>query len=128
MAATFFKALGFHVGSSLIEEDLVGFVSSLIEKAKSLGILLILPEDVIVAREFAPNSPSQNVSSREIPDNWCIMDIGLKSRHIFKEHLLGSKTVLWNGTMGVFEFPLFADGTKAIGIAISQLKDGITVV
>lgn len=128
MAATFFKALGFQVGSSLIEEDLVGFVSSLIEKAKSLGILLILPEDVIVAREFEPDSPLQNVSFRDIPDNWCIMDIGLQSRRIFKENLLGSKTVLWNGTMGVFEFPRFAEGTRDIGIAISQLENGITIV
>ena len=128
MAATFFKALGFPVGSSLIEEDLVGFVNNLIDKAKILGILLVLPEDVVIAREFDPDSPSQNVSFREIPDNWRIMDIGLQSRHLFKENLLGSKTVLWNGTMGVFEFPRFAQGTRDIGIAISHLRGGVSVV
>ncbi len=120
MAYTFFKAQGGKVGKSLVEEDRLDIAKELIEKAKSKGVQLLLPEDSIIADDFNKDANFKTAPSDDIPDGWMGLDIADKARTAFTEAIKNSKTILWNGPMGVFEMPNFANGTKAIAEAIAE--------
>jgi len=120
MSYTFAKALGGTVGNSLLEADKMDFVLELMETAKEKGVKLFLPADSITSKAFA-NDAEQGVANKgEIPDGWMGLDIGPKSREIFKEVILKSKTILWNGPMGVFEMDSFDKGTMAVAAAVAE--------
>lgn len=120
MSYTFAKALGGTIGKSLCENDKLDLALSLIEKAKAKGVNLILPVDTVIADDFNNNAKTQVVKRGMIPDGWEGLDIGPESRKLFSETVLNSKTILWNGPMGVFEFPNFAHGTVAIANAVKD--------
>ncbi len=118
MSYTFAKAQGGKIGDSLLEEDKMDFVLELMEKAKSKGVKLILPVDTVISKAFANDAEQDMATSGEIPDGWMGLDIGPKTREIFSEVISDSKTILWNGPMGVFEMESFDKGTKAIAEAV----------
>jgi phosphoglycerate kinase len=120
MSYTFAKAQGGSIGTSLLEADKLDFVLELMEKAKAKGVNLILPVDTVIADAFS-NEANQNIAKRgEIPDNWMGLDIGPESRELFGKVILESKTILWNGPMGVFEMDSFDKGTKAVAEYVAQ--------
>ncbi|MHC5600029.1 MAG: phosphoglycerate kinase [Nostoc sp.] len=129
MIFTFYKARGLNVGKSLVEEDKLELAKSLEAKAKERGVSLLLPTDVVVADNFAPDANSQTVSIENIPDGWMGLDIGPDSVKFFQESLADTKTVIWNGPMGVFEFDKFAVGTEAIAHTLAEIgKTGTTTI
>ena len=128
MMFTFLKAQGKNVGSSLLEADKVELAKSLLDKAASKGVELLLPIDTVVAQEFKNDTPFKTVSVDEIEDGWMGLDIGEASIKLFSDKLVGAKTVVWNGPMGVFEMPNFAKGTIGICEAIANLKDAKTII
>ena len=127
MAYTFFKAMGYEIGKSLLEEDKVGLASELMEQAKAKGVNMLLPVDTVVASEFKADAEHKTVHSNEMPEDWMGMDIGPESMEKFKEAIVNAKLVVWNGPMGVFEMPEFAKGTEAIADYMSQCE-GITII
>lgn len=120
MRYTFYKALGHNVGNSLCENDKIDTAKALMQKAKDKGVKLYLPEDSIVADDFSENANTKYVPTMDIPDGWEGMDIGEKSIKTYCDVVLSSKTILWNGPMGVFEMKKFADGTFAIAKAVAD--------
>ncbi|MDY6939611.1 MAG: phosphoglycerate kinase [Cyanobacteriota bacterium] len=129
MIFTFYKARGLSVGKSLVEEDKLELAKSLEAKAKEKGVDLLLPTDVVVADNFAPDANSRTVSIEEIPDGWMGLDIGPDSVKTFQAALADCKSVLWNGPMGVFEFDKFAVGTEAIARSLAELTaQGTTTI
>ncbi|MBK6339392.1 MAG: phosphoglycerate kinase [Bacteroidetes bacterium] len=118
MAYTFFKAQGGKIGNSLVEEDKLELAIELIQKAKEKGVNLVLPIDSIIADKFDENANTDIANNDEIPDNWMGLDIGPKAIEAFKTIIASSKTILWNGPMGVFEMEKFQQGTKAVALAI----------
>ncbi|MHC5675356.1 phosphoglycerate kinase [Nostoc sp.] len=129
MIFTFYKARGLNVGKSLVEEDKLELAKSLEAKAKERGVALLLPTDVVVADNFAPDANSQTVSIENIPDGWMGLDIGPDSVKVFQDALADTKTVIWNGPMGVFEFDKFAVGTEAIANTLAEIsKTGTTTI
>ena len=129
MSVTFLKSQGYSTGASNLEEDRIKFAHDLIEQAESRGIKVHLPEDVVVSNEFSSNPSSiRTVPIDEVPPNWYIMDIGEKSAHSFSDSLSQSKTIIWNGPMGVFEMPKFSEGTRTVATAIGALTGATTVV
>ena len=127
MVFTFLAATGKEIGSSLVETDLIPTVKQLIAEAKSKGVSLVLPTDIVVAAEFKQDSAPTLVSADRIPANQMGLDIGPESAALFAAEIKKCKTVFWNGPMGVFEFPNFAHGTKVIARALTEV-DGISVV
>ena len=127
MAFTFLAALDKEIGKSLVDREQISQVRELITRAKELGVELLLPEDVVVASEFAADSPATTVSVDEIVENQIGLDIGPKSAHRYAKALENCRTVFWNGPMGVFEFPAFAQGTRIIAQALAELP-GLSVV
>lgn len=119
MAFTFLAAQGYSVGTSLLEEDQIPTVKGYLEQAATSGVELVLPVDVIVAPEFAADAPATVVAVDAIPADQMGLDIGPASQKLFAEKLADTKTVAWNGPMGVFEFPAFAGGTRAVAQALS---------
>jgi len=119
MAYTFLAAQGHEVGTSLLEKDQIDTVKGYLETAKANGVELLLPVDTVVAPEFKPDAPATVVDSDAIPADQMGLDIGPKTRELFARAIASSKTVVWNGPMGVFEFAAFAEGTKAVAQAIS---------
>ncbi|KAJ8631242.1 hypothetical protein MRB53_024565 [Persea americana] len=129
MIFTFYKAQGHSVGSSLVEEDKLDLATSLIEKAKVKGVSLLLPTDVVIADKFAPDANSKVVPAIGIPDGWMGLDIGPDSIKMFCITLDSTKTVIWNGPTGVFEFEKFAKGTEAIAKKLAELTGtGVTTI
>lgn len=120
MSYTFAKAQGGKIGTSLLEEDKLDYVLELMQKAKAKGVNLILPVDTVIADAFANDANQDLVSSGEIPDGWMGLDIGPKTRELFGKTILDSKTILWNGPMGVFEMESFNKGTIAIAEYVAQ--------
>lgn len=120
MSYTFAKAKGGQIGTSLLESDKMDYVLELMEKAKAKGVNLILPVDTVIADAFANDAKQDLVASGEIPDNWMGLDIGPKTRELFGKTILESKTILWNGPMGVFEMESFNKGTIAIAEYVAQ--------
>ncbi|MDY5133329.1 phosphoglycerate kinase [Actinotignum urinale] len=127
MAYTFLRAKGFEIGESIVEEDQIHVARGYIEKATAKGVELLLPVDTVVAEKFDKDSPSSVVASNDIPANEMGMDIGPQTADLFAEKIEESKTIVWNGPVGVFEFPQFAEGTKAIAQAM-QDAEGFTVI
>jgi phosphoglycerate kinase len=121
MIFTFYKARGLSVGKSLVEEDKLDLARELEAKAKAKGVAFLLPTDVVVADNFAPDANAQTVGIDNIPDGWMGLDIGPDSVKVFQEALSDCKSVIWNGPMGVFEFDKFAAGTDAIAHTLAGL-------
>lgn len=130
MIFTFYKARGLKVGSSLVEDDKLELAKRLEELAKKKGVQLLLPTDVVVADKFDANANAKTVSIDAIPDGWMGLDVGPESVKLFQDALKDAKTVVWNGPMGVFEFPKFANGTLAIAQSLAELtpKGATTIV
>jgi len=118
MAYTFAKAQGGEIGTSLLEADKQELSLELIEKAKAKGVNLILPVDTVIADKFANDADKKDVASGQIPADWMGLDIGPKSVALFQDVIKNSKTLLWNGPMGVFEMESFQVGTKAVAEAV----------
>ena len=127
MAYTFFKAQGYEVGKSLCELDKLDLAKELMEKAKNKGVKLMLPIDTKIGKEFDINTESKTVKCTEIPADWEGFDIGEESIKIFSEELRKAKTVVWNGPLGLFEFPQFAIGTNSIAKVLSEI-DATTII
>jgi len=127
MLFTFLAAKGFEIGKSLVETDLIPTVIELIERAEKLGINLLLPTDIVVAPEFNIDATPSVVAADSIPADQMGLDIGPATAASFAAVISECKTVFWNGPMGVFEFPNFANGTKVLAQALTQVK-GISVV
>jgi len=120
MAYTFAKAMGGEIGNSLVEEDKVNLAKSIIKKANNIGVNLLLPTDSVNADDFNNNANLQNSEIMKIPEGFMGLDIGEKSIQLFSDAILNSKTIIWNGPMGVFEMSNFENGTKEIGQAICR--------
>jgi len=127
MVFTFLAANGMQIGKSLVETDLVPTVKDLLLRANSLGVKILLPSDIVVAKEFAENSQPSVVSSDQIPMDQMGLDIGPVSASAFADEIKKCKTVFWNGPMGVFEFANFSNGTKVVAQALTEVK-GLAVV
>lgn len=127
MVFTFLAANGMQIGKSLVETDLVPTVKDLLLRANSLGVKILLPSDIVVAKEFAENSQPSVVSSDQIPMDQMGLDIGPVSASAFADEIKKCKTVFWNGPMGVFEFASFSNGTKVVAQALTEVK-GLAVV
>ena len=127
MVFTFLAAQNKQIGKSLIEIDLIPTVKELINRAEQLGVKLILPTDIVVAKEFSESSQPTIVLVDDIPDDQMGLDIGPESSKYFAQEIAKCKTVFWNGPMGVFEFPNFAHGTKIVAQSLTQVQ-GISVV
>jgi len=127
MLFTFLAANGFEIGKSLVETDLIPTVIELMERAEKLGVNLLLPTDIVVAPEFSIDATPSVVAADSIPADQMGLDIGPATAASFAAVISECKTVFWNGPMGVFEFPNFANGTKVLAQALTQVK-GISVV
>ncbi|NCD18665.1 MAG: phosphoglycerate kinase [Actinobacteria bacterium] len=127
MAYTFLAAQGKAVGQSLLEADQIEAVKGYLETAAAKGVEIVLPVDVLAADGFAADSPYAVVSTDGIPEDKMGLDIGPESRELFAGKISSARTVVWNGPMGVFEFPAFAEGTKAVARAMSE-SDGFSIV
>jgi phosphoglycerate kinase len=127
MVFTFLAAQGKEVGKSLVEIDLIPTVKELMIRADALGVKLLLPTDIVVAKEFAADSKPTVVSSGSIPSDQMGLDIGPDSSALFASEIKKCKTIFWNGPMGVFEFANFSNGTKVVAQALSEV-DGMAVV
>jgi len=130
MSYTFFKALGGSIGKSLVEEDKVELAKSLIAKAKEKGVNLELPIDSVIANDFSNDADTRIAQNNDIPNGWMGLDIGPQARQVFSQIIEGSKTILWNGPMGVFEMSKFARGTEAIAEAVVKAteKGGFSLI
>ncbi len=127
MVFTFLSATGKEIGKSLVENDLIPTVEELIKRAEILGVKVILPTDIAVAKEFNAESTATIVASGEIPKDQMGLDIGPASARFFANEIEKCKTVFWNGPMGVFEFNNFSNGTRSVAQALTKI-DGISVV
>ena len=127
MAYTFSAARGGKVGDSLLEADWQDYANDMVKKAADKGVKLLLPVDTVVADAFAPDARSQVVAAGEIPDGWQGLDIGPETVKLYCAAVADAGTVIWNGPMGVFEFPAFAGGTEAVAEALSK-TDAITII
>lgn len=127
MAYTFIKALGHEIGTSLLEEDKVVYAKEMMDKAKAKGVNLLLPVDFVYADRFAEDAQPHITEGRDIPADCMGLDIGPKTRELFANAIRESKTIVWNGPMGVFEFENFANGTKAIAQAMADV-DATTII
>jgi phosphoglycerate kinase len=127
MSFTFTKTQGHAIGKSLVEDDFLGTARAFLEKATRAGVEVLLPIDHMVGTEFAESAKAEPVDSVDVPEGKIAMDIGPKTIGLFRERISKAKTVLWNGPMGVFEFPAFAKGTEEIARAVAGCK-GTTVV
>jgi phosphoglycerate kinase len=127
MVFTFLAASGKEIGTSLVETELIPTVKELIETAHKKGVTLVLPTDIVVASEFKQEATPTLVPAGEIPTDQMGLDIGPESADAFAREIKKCKTVFWNGPMGVFEFPNFAQGTKVVAKALTEV-DGISVV
>ena len=127
MAYTFFKAMGYEIGDSLLDAESIDLAKQLMETAKEKGVKLLLPVDTVVAKAFAADAEHMIVSANAIPAGWQGLDIGEKTRELFAAEIKNAKTVIWNGPMGVFEFPEFAKGTEAVAKACAECG-GTTII
>ena len=127
MTYTFLKAQGGSVGKSLLEEDWLDYCNDMMKKAKEKGVKLLLPEDTVCAKEFSADAEPITVDSMNIPDDCMGMDIGPKAIAAYSDAVKDAGTIIWNGPMGVFEFPTFAKGTEAVAKALSE-SSAITII
>lgn len=127
MGSTFLKSMKYNMGVSAIEDDKVGLAQQLIDKAAAKGVHLLLPVDVVAANAFSADAKSRTVSINDVPQTWYVMDIGPKTIKQFEAKLSHCKTIIWNGPVGVFEFPKFQKGTAAIARMLAGL-DATTII
>ncbi|MEN9972442.1 MAG: phosphoglycerate kinase [Bacteroidota bacterium] len=120
MSYTFYKAQGGHIGQSLCEDERLETCREILTKAKEKGVQIHLPVDSTIADRFAADATTGICSSKQIPDGWMGLDIGTEAVAAFREVLLASKTILWNGPMGVFEMEAFENGTKSVALAVAE--------
>ncbi|MDR9415255.1 MAG: phosphoglycerate kinase [Gracilimonas sp.] len=129
MTYTFYKAKGWPIGNSLVEEEKVDLAKDLIQKAEKAGVKFLLPMDSVVAKEFKNDTEHKVVDEEGIEDGWMALDIGPESALAFSNHIKSAKTVVWNGPMGVFEMENYADGTFAVAEALAEAtKFGATTI
>lgn len=128
LAYTFVKAQGYEIGKSLCEEDKLDLAKEFIQLAKEKGVNFYMPIDAVVADEFGENPNTAVVDIDAIPSDWQGLDIGPKTEKIYADVIKSSKLVIWNGPMGVFEFDKFANGTKAVGVALAESPDVYSVI
>ncbi len=127
MAYTFLAAQGYEVGNSVLEADKIDEVKAVLAEAASRGVELVLPVDIVVAAKFAPDAEHTVVPADGIPADWEGVDAGPRTRELFRAKLADARTVFWNGPAGVFEFPPFSAGTRAVAEAVAAVN-GLTVV
>lgn len=127
MANTFIRAQGYSVGASLHEEDKLELARSLMEQAKARNVRLLMPSDVVVAQQVSEDAERRIVPIAQIPDGWMALDIGPQTVAAFREAISASRTVVWNGPMGVFERTPFAEGTIGVARAMADCK-GTTII
>lgn len=127
MAATFLKALKYDMGQSLVENEKVGAAQQLMDKARARGVRLLLPEDAVVAAKFEAGAEHRVVSVDKVPPGWYVMDIGPRTVDAFAAELRKSRTIIWNGPLGVFEFAEFRKGTEAIASVLGSV-DATTII
>jgi len=127
MANTFLKAQGYSLGKSLVEEDKLALASELLVKAKTLGVEIVLPQDVVVAKEFKAEAKHRTVVVDQIGEDEMALDIGSTSAEAFAKHIASAQTIVWNGPMGVFEMESFAQGTEKVAQAVAACS-GTTIV
>lgn len=127
MAYTFLKAQGYNIGTSLLEEDKINYALDMVKKAEEKGIKLLLPVDFVIAKEFSRDAEALVTEDRNILDGYMGLDVGPKTRELFDSEIKNAKTVIWNGPLGVFEFEKFAEGTKSMAKALSEVN-GTTVI
>ncbi|MGK7390429.1 MAG: phosphoglycerate kinase [Candidatus Cyclobacteriaceae bacterium M2_1C_046] len=123
MTYTFVKAQGGEIGNSLVEEDKISLAKELLEKAKGKGVRIYLPTDSVVADEFNKNANTKTVETSQIPAGWMGLDIGHDTQEVYSDVIKRSKTILWNGPMGVFEMEKFATGTNAVAKAVAEATE-----
>ena len=127
MANTFLKAQGYAIGASLCEDDKLDLARELMAQAKERGVQLLMPVDVVVADRFAADAEKKTVAVDAIPDGWMALDIGPKTVELYHQVIVDSKTVVWNGPMGVFEMDAFAAGTIGVAKAMEACQ-GTTII
>lgn len=127
MSYTFFKAMGYEIGKSILDEESTGLAGELMKKAEAAGVQLLLPVDTVCAREFSNDSEKAVFDRDSIPEDMMGMDIGPKTIELYKDCISKAKTIVWNGPAGVFEMPSFEAGTKAIAQALAE-SDATTVI
>ena len=127
MSYTFSKAMGGHIGRSLCEDDYLQYALDMMKKAEEKGVKLLLPVDAVAADAFSNDANTKVVAQNEIPDGWMGLDIGPKTAEMFADAVKSAKTVVWNGPMGCFEMPKFAEGTKAVAEALAN-TDAVTII
>lgn len=123
MSYTFAKAQGGKVGNSLIEDDYLETATKILQDAKAKGVKILLPEDTVAGDAFDNNSNKQTYDTNNIPDGWMGLDIGPKTEATYDEVIQNSKTILWNGPMGVFEMESFQNGTKSVALSIAKATE-----
>ncbi len=128
MAYTFFKSMGYSVGNSICELDKLDLARGAMAKAKEKGVKLMLPVDNIIADEFSNDANVKAIQSDQIPDGWEGLDIGPKTIAMFEEELKKAKTILWNGPVGLSEFPKFANGTDSLARLLASMDDCVTII
>jgi len=133
MMFTFYKALGYNIAKSILEEDKVGLAKEILEKAKLSNTKILLPEDVLMANRFDAEAETKEMfADRITPDfnEWIGVDIGPKAIHNYREEILKAGTVIWNGPMGIFEIDIFATGTIEVAKALAEAtgKGAVTIV
>ncbi|MFG6117567.1 phosphoglycerate kinase [Halobacillus sp. MO56] len=127
LAYTFLKAKGYEIGKSLLEEDKLDLAKQFMQKAEDNNVNFLMPEDVIVADDFSREANTKEVAIDSIPADWEALDIGSKTREKYSKVVKESKLVIWNGPMGVFEYEIFANGTKDVAVALAE-TEGYTVI
>ncbi|MFK2825441.1 phosphoglycerate kinase [Bacillus sp. B190/17] len=128
LAFTFVKAKGYEIGKSLLEEDKIELAQQFMKKAEEKGVNFLMPIDAVVANEFSANAEAKIVDIDQIPSDWMALDIGPKTSELYKEAIQKSKLVIWNGPMGVFEMDKFAEGTKAVAVALAEAEGAYSVI
>ncbi|MGL4730856.1 MAG: phosphoglycerate kinase [Clostridium sp.] len=128
MAYTFLKANGYEVGNSLVEDDKLDYAIEMMKKAKDKNVNFLIPVDHVVANEFSKDAKAIITEGKDIEKGYMGLDIGPKTIEIYKKAIMDSKTIVWNGPMGVFEFKNFANGTKSVGEALASNKEATTII
>ncbi len=127
MSYTFFKAMGYEIGTSILDEESIGLAKELMAKAEAAGVEILLPTDAVCAKEFSNDSEKGIFARESIPADMMGMDIGPKTVELYRNAIAKTKTVVWNGPAGVFEMPAFAEGTRAIAEALAS-SDAVTII
>ncbi len=127
MAYTFFKVQGYEIGKSLLDADSIDAVKGIFAKAENSATKLVLPVDIVIAKEAVDNADTRVVTPQEIPADWQGLDVGPKTVALFKDYIKSAKLVFWNGPLGLFEISAFAQGTAAIAEALAK-ADAFTVI